>query len=265
MSDPVPRTTRPVPRQRPAARTTGRNRRVVQEPKRPRFTLLILAAGVVLLGAAGYLVLMRHVDPDAARAQVQSELAALPLEPGERVERTAPVYVRSPWDYFRSSHGVVAATDRRLLVLTIAPSDRFAGETERAVIERREFPKDTTLRIGSTRTLYGLAPGVRLESRGRRATYAVFDDDRPALRALLANVKQRQDSIHAAAREAERQRQLLAETLRKPIWYRVRPGDAVASIAQRFNTTPERLREINELQNDRIRIGDSLMIKPPAP
>ena len=240
-------------------------RRVTPEPSRPRYTLLFLALGLLVLLAAGYLLLMRHVDPTAARAQVATELAALPLEPGERVVRTASVYVRSPWDYFRSSHGVIAATDRRLIVLTIAPSDRFAGETERAVMERREFPKDTTLRIDEVRANYGFAKGVRLQAGGRRATYAVFDEDVPALEALLANVRQRQDSIHAAAREAARQRQLLAETMKKPIWYRVRRGDAVASIAQRFNTTPERLREINGMTSDRIRIGDSLMIKPPTP
>ena len=265
MTTPAPRTTAPVPRQRGARPTTGRGRRVIPERQRPRYTLLMLGAGLLALLAAGYLLLMRHVDPEAARRQVASELAALQLEPGERVERTAPVYVRSPWDYFRSSHGVVAATDRRLLVLTIAPSDRFAGETERAVIERREFPKDTTLRADVVRTNYGFARGVRLQAGGRRASYAVFGEDFPALRALLANVKQRQDSIFAAAREATRQRELLQAALKQPIWYRVRPGDAVASIAQRFNTTPERLREINSLPNDRIRIGDSLMIKPPTP
>ena len=240
-------------------------RRVTQEPSRPRYTLLFLALGLLALLAAGYLLLMRHVDPDAARAQVRAELDALPLEPGERRERTAAVYLRSPWDYFRSSHGVIAATDRRLIVLTIAPSDRFAGETERAVMERREFPKDTTLRISRVRANYGFANGVRLKANGRRATYAVFDEDLPALDSLVANVTQRQDSIHAAAREAARQRQLLVEAMRKPIWYRVRPGDAVASIAQRFNLTPERLREINDMTTDRIRIGDSLMIKPPTP
>lgn len=263
MTDPAKRTTGPVPRQRP--RTTGRMRRVTPEPARPRHTLLILGVGLLALLAAGYLFLMRHVDPAAARTQVASELAALPLEPGERVERTAPIYVRSPWDYFRSSHGVIAATDRRLIVLTIAPSDRFAGETERAVMERREFPKDTTLRATRVRTNYGLSRGVRLAAGGRRATYSVFDADMRAFDSLLANVTQRQDSIHAAAREAARQRRLLVEEMKKPIWYRVRPGDAVASIAQRFNTTPERLREINGMANDRIRIGDSLMIKPPTP
>lgn len=240
-------------------------RRVTPEPSRPRYTLLLFALGLLVLLGAGYLLLMRHVDPAAARAQVASELAALPLEPGERVERTAAVYLRSPWDYFRSSHGVIAATDRRLIVLTIAPSDRFAGETERAVMERREFPKDTTLRIAEVRANYGLAKGIRLAAGGRRATYAVFDEDAPALDSLIANVTQRQDSIHAAAREAARQRRLLVETLKQPIWYRVRPGDAVASIAQRFNLTPERLREINRMTTDRIRIGDSLMIKPPTP
>ena len=237
-------------------------------PKRRRYrpsAWMIALVAVVSLLAAGYLLLMRHVDPATARREILRELQAQRLEHGESVQRTAFIFQRSPWDYFRSSHGVLAATDRRLIALTIAPTDRFAREVERPVVQRREFPKDTSLHVDLGRTLFGLARGLTLRAPGIRATYAVPEDGRRQLTALLANVKQRQDSIHAAAEEAARQRAQLAAYMRQPIWYRVRRGDAVASIAQRFNTTPEYLREINRLENDRIRVGDSLMIKPPTP
>jgi hypothetical protein len=263
----APRRRRPRPGTPHASRpiTLGGQRAV---PKRRRWRVgawtIALVAMIGLL-AAGYLLLMRHVDPTAARQEILRELAAQRMEPGERVQLTAFIFQRSPWDYFRSSHGVLAATDRRLIALTIAPTDRFAREVERPVVQRREFPKDTSLHVTRGRTLFGLVPGLTLRAPGVRWTYAVPDDGRTQLTALLANVKQRQDSIHAAAAEAARQRARLAEYMRQPIWYRVRRGDAVTSIAQRFNTTPEYLREINGMENDRIRIGDSLMIKPPTP
>ena len=237
-------------------------------PKRRRWRIgawTIALIALVGLLAAGYLLLMRHVDPATARQVILRELDAQRMDAGERVQLTAFIFQRSPWDYFRSSHGVLAATDRRLIALTIAPTDRFAREVERPVVQRREFPKDTSLHVEQGRTLFGLARGLTLRAPGIRATYAVPADGRAQLGAVLANVKQRQDPIYAAAEAAARQRARLAEYMRQPIWYRVRRGDAVTSIAQRFNTTPEYLREINRMENDRIRVGDSLMIKPPTP
>ena len=258
----VPRPISPVST-RPISLGFG-TRAVQPRSRRPRATWAIFLGGLLALLAGGYLLLMRHVDPQSARREILGELGSLPLEAGERVQGTAFVYARSPWDYFRSSHGVVAATDRRLIVLTMAPTDRFAREIERPVIERREFPKDTTLHVSTGRAMLGLSRAVTFRAPGTRARYEVFSSDWTRLQGLLGNVKHRQDSIYAAAAEAARQRAVLAEVMRQPIWYRIRRGDAVTSIAQRFNTTPERLREINHLANDRIRVNDSIMIKPPT-
>jgi LysM repeat protein len=42
----------------------------------------------------------------------------------------------------------------------------------------------------------------------------------------------------------------------------VRRGEALASIAKMFNTTPESLRALNGIVGDRVRIGQTLMVKP---
>ena len=46
-----------------------------------------------------------------------------------------------------------------------------------------------------------------------------------------------------------------------PSVYRVRPGDNLSTIARRYDTTPERLRELNGLRSSKILVGQRLKIR----
>jgi len=45
--------------------------------------------------------------------------------------------------------------------------------------------------------------------------------------------------------------------------HQVRPGDTLSGLAQRYNVSPQQLREANRLSDDRIRIGQDLLIPEP--
>ncbi|MDQ3082704.1 MAG: LysM peptidoglycan-binding domain-containing protein, partial [Gemmatimonadota bacterium] len=64
-----------------------------------------------------------------------------------------------------------------------------------------------------------------------------------------------------AAREV-RIRAAAAAVVDEPIYYVVKRGDALSTISKRFDTTPEQIREWNNLPGDRVRIGQQLTVKP---
>ena len=62
----------------------------------------------------------------------------------------------------------------------------------------------------------------------------------------------------------EAQRKAALAEAAKPKYYTVKRGDALSTIAARWNTTPDRLREWNSITGNKIRIGQSLLVKPKA-
>lgn len=245
---------------------TGRSDFVITRPRRQRSRILatfgvILGFGVLFFGG-GYTLWQRHLDPVVARSTLARELSTYALEPGETVRASAFLYWRSPLSYFRSTHAVLAATDRRLLLLTLTPPDPLTREAEASLPTIRDLPKDTTVRLDTGRVMFGLARGITLRAPDVRERWASREEEWSQVRAVIAEVSTLQRAMREDA-DAIRLAQLAAaERARQPIWHVVGRGEALGSIAQRYGTTPERLRELNAMSSDRIRAGDSLLIKP---
>jgi hypothetical protein len=238
----------------------------VFRPRRRRRRLLpilgALAAFVVALFLAGYLLWQRHLDPVTARATLARELSGYALEPGESLKAAVFLYRRSPSSYFRSTHAVLAATDRRLLLLTLTPPDPLTREAEANLPTIRDLPKDTTIKLDTGRVMFGLARGVIIQSDDVDEGWALREDQWPEMRAVLRDVQAVQRAMREDGEAIRLARLAAIERARQPIWHIVQRGEALLSIAGRYGTTPERLRELNRMTSDRIRTGDSLLIKP---
>lgn len=238
----------------------------VFRPRRKRSRLLgilgTLAAFVIALFVGGYLLWQRHLDPVAARATLAQELSSYALEPGESVEASVFLYRRSPSSYFRSTHAVLAATDRRLLLLTLTPPDPLTREAEANLPTIRDLPKDTTVQLDTGRVMFGLARGVTIRGEDVQEGWAVREEHWPAVRAVLEDVTAVQRAMREDGDAIRLARLAAIERARQPIWHVVSRGEALLSIANRYGTSPERLRELNRMTSDRIRVGDSLLIKP---
>jgi LysM domain-containing protein len=231
--------------------------------KRAIIGLFIVIVGIMVIG---YAVFMRRVDARGAWEAAARELNGGMLHYGEHVEDYAKAFQRRPSDYYKASNGLLVATNDRVLFIGIAPSDKLENADAPATILQYEFPNDTLLTIKPRRLYFLSAHGVRIShGRGAAQDFAASPGNEAALDSLVAKVNQHLDAERIEAIREARIRRGVAALIDEPIYYVVKRGDAISSIASRFDTTPEIIRRLNNLPNDKVRIGDRLMVKAKGP
>jgi hypothetical protein len=231
--------------------------------KRSLIGLLVVAAGIMLFG---YAVFMRHVDARGAWRSAARELNGGMLHYGEHVEKFAKAFQRRPTDYYRASNGLLVATNDRVIFVGIAPSDKLENEDAPPTILQYEFPNDTMLKMKKERLYFLTAHGVRVThpSTGTQL-FAASRGDEPALDSLIDHVNRRLDALRVEVIRERRIRAGVQALIDQPIYYVVKRGDAISSIAKRFDTTVEYIKKWNNLTSDKVRIGDRLIVKAKGP
>jgi len=225
----------------------------------------LLGLAVVLIGLLlfGYFFFMRHVDAPKAYVAADRELGGGMLHFGEKVERKAKVFMRRPSDYYRGANGMMYATNDRLIFIGVAPGSKFESEDAPPMILSQEFPNDTLLRMDPRRLYFLTAHGVRVSHPGSpRGDFAAVRGQEANLDSLVDYVNGVHDSQRKAAASERRLRAAVAALINEPIYYRVKRGDALFSIARKFETTPEQIQQWNQLEGDRVKIGQRLLVKP---
>lgn len=225
--------------------------------------LFIVIVGVMLFG---YAVFMRHVDARGAWKSAARELNGGMLHYGEHIEKFSKAFQRRPTDYYRASNGLLVATNDRVIFVGIAPSDKLENEDAPQTILQYEFPNDTMLTLKHERLYFLTAHGVRVHHPvSGTQLFAASSGDEDALDSLIDHVNRRLDAQRVEAIRERRIRAAVANLIDEPIYYVVKRGDAISSIATRFDTTPEYLKKWNNLTSDRVRIGDRLIVKAKGP
>ena len=225
----------------------------------------LLGLAVVLVGLVlfGYFFFMRHGDAPKAWTAADRELQGAMLHYGEKVERKAKVFMRRPSDYYRGANGMLYATNDRLIFIGVAPGDKFESADAPATILSQEFPNDTLLDLKVRRLYFLTAHGVTVTHPGvPRGKFAAVRGQEAALDSLVDYVNTTHDAQRTAAAKERRLRQAVAALLKEPLYYTVKRGDALFSIARKFEATPEQIQQWNQLEGDRVRIGQRLLVKP---
>jgi plasmid stabilization system protein ParE len=230
--------------------------------------VLLLAGGAaalaLALGIFTYVFFMRTVDLPEARAIAERELRTGTLRFGEQIQRAAYVYVRRPGDYFRGANGVLAATDERLLFIGVAPRGTLDTPDAPPVILQQEFVNDTLLEVNPRRVYMASARGVEVRRSGREARFGSTGTNWRALEELTEYVNSVQQTQRTAAARERRLREAVDRIVAMPLYYTVRRGDAISSLATWFGVSVSDLQEWNRLEGTRIRIGERLLVKPGA-
>ena len=59
----------------------------------------------------------------------------------------------------------------------------------------------------------------------------------------------------------QKQRDELAEYKKQPVYHIVRAGDAISSIADWYETTPQEIAQLNGIVGNKIKVGQRLLIR----
>lgn len=248
-------TTRPSPHALPLA---GRPRRVG-----PIWITTSVWGLVLIIGSlvAAFAFLLHRGDPEGAARIANAEIEAA-LDPGEEVLERVAVRQRSWWDYYRQTHGVLAATNRRLLYVGVPPEPLLRGVDGPPELTQASFPYNRPLEVDRGRVFLGTSRGVTLTGPTLRETFAVAQHDLPRLDDVLGVVTGKLDTLRAIADAERRATEAAAAAARRPIYHLVQPGEALDVIARRYGATVDSLLAWNALPDTRIRIGTRLLVRP---
>lgn len=231
------------------------------------FALLAMgvALGVVLVQIVLY---QQRTEPRDARAIVERELRLSTLRPGERVVRSLPVFRRSGTDYYRQTRGLLVLTDRRLIYLGAPPRDVTSASDAPPTFDQQEFRIDTLVRMKRAVSLLSFARAVQIQSPEGDLELAVPSGHWPKAQLMMRAWEGRHAKLggigvwSSRVRDARANLQQVLEAYRKePVHHVVRPGDALSSIAAWYETTPDSLRALNGIVGNKIKIGQSLIIR----
>ena len=239
---------------------------VAPRPKRRLFVrvLVALTSSTALLAVVAFVTAAAIVPPIGARLSARDaaerELHAQ-LEQGERVVESAFASQRRWTDMWRESFGIVVATDRRLLYVGAPPTPLLRPiEDGPAELLVESYPYDAAFTLEPRTRFRGYGRGLVLRMPLREVDFIVDDAEwTNALAVSKASVTAR-SAVTTAAEQLEASNRSSAPRAAVYVTYIVQRGETLTGLARRFRTSPEVLRQLNQLHTDDIRSGQRLRV-----
>lgn len=219
-------------------------------------TAVLATAAVVAAAAVVPPIGARRTARDAALREIGAQVL-----PGEHIVAQAFASQRRWTDMWRESFGVVAATNRRLLYVGAPPTPllrpRDDGPLELLV---ESYPYDAAFTLAPRTIWRGRGRGLVLRTPAAQVDFIV--DDRSWVDAQRVAVESAR-ARGAVSREIEQ----LDATLRAPapvtaeyVFHIVKRGETLTGLARRFRTSPDVLKQLNQLTQDDIKVGQRLRV-----
>jgi hypothetical protein len=217
-------------------------------------------------------------DPRDSRVFAERELQLSALRPNERVLAKVSVWQRPAIDYFRPTRGLLVLTDApgdsanpvggRIIYLGLQPRDPLSPADAPPTFDERDWPVDTSVNVTTTRTLMYLSPAIRIATSKEHLTLGIPSPAAIDADTLIRALNKKYSTMRAigwqrreARRARDRDRLVAVHEGRREWYHTVRRGEALASVAKLYSTTPEAIRALNGITGDRIKIGQALKVK----
>lgn len=232
-----------------------------------KYTTLLVTIVMILIVGQVVLHSMR-TEPRDSRLIADRELAVNVVGPGETVETVISVAQRNAVDYFRATRGVLALTNKRIVFLGLRPRDMLAPADAPPTFEQRDFPIDTAVSLTTGRVMAMLTKGVVLKTPDETLRLSVPETSWPEAQKLASRMTTAREKAHAEAVRQEALRKVADQEWKQAVaawhkaqYYTVRRGDAIGSIATQWNTSVEKLQRLNNMPDNRIRVGQTLLVR----
>lgn len=223
------------------------------------FVLLAIVGAREVIGYGLY-VLERppEAPPPAVAQHLRDELR----RSGERTLYTVPVS-RHVWWSPKATPGMLAMTDRRLIFVGLVPSllPPPPAEGEAPATELYGFWLDSLVLRESRSAVSGIQ-SIALRAPRTRERFAILPRDREAAEQLMIGVQRWQVAQREATARAIEKQEEAAQLARAPQYHRVKRGDALATLATQYRIPVDSLKRWNHLSSNRIRVGDSILVRP---
>lgn len=164
-------------------------------------------------------------------------------------------------DVWRESFGIVAATSRRVLYVGAPPTPllrpREDGPLELLV---ESYPYERSFVIEPRDVFFGRLRGLALRTPLAQVDFLISTSEWKAAQSVAQAALTSQQQITVDAENQERFNRAPAPQAEVYVPYIVKRGETLTGLAVRHRTTPDVLRQLNQLRDDNIKSGQRIRV-----
>ena len=252
----------PGPAAQPADSPAATPVRRYRSPLRRVVTALTRSSALLAVAA---LVAAASIVPPigarrTARLAAEQELRTL-LAPDEVIVASTFASQRRWTDVWRESFGIVAATSRRILYVGAPPTPllrpREDGPMELLV---ESYPYERSFVIEPRDVFFGRFRGLALRTPLAQVDFLISSGEWSAAQAVAKAALTSQQQLTLDAENQERFNRAPAPAAEVYVPYVVKRGETLTGLARRLHTTPDVLRQLNQLRDDNIKAGQRIRV-----
>jgi hypothetical protein len=201
----------------------------------------------------------------AARAAAEREVMAQ-LLPGERRVATAYASQREWTDVFREAFGILIATDRRLIYLSVPPTPLLRPrESGPAELRVGSWSYDGSFTLEPRTFVFGLLRGLELRTPTDRRRFIVAEGEEATTRLIARAASDARRAVTDQFEAEVASQRAAPPEVTTYVTHVVRPGETLIGLARRYGTTPEVLQQLNAMSDGGIRAGQRLRVPQATP